>query len=100
VIVRLPRGSVGVVVSMQAGLIAAVGFELFKLLGSFYLRMVLRSAAGATFGPLLGVLVFAYVTWVLVLYSTAWATTASGAPVAEDGTGDGISSAAWGKHST
>lgn len=76
VIVRLPRESVGVVTSMQAGLIAAVGFELFKLLGSLYLRVVLRSVAGATFGPLLGLLVFAYVTWVLVLFSTAWAATA------------------------
>jgi membrane protein len=77
VIVRLPRESVGVFTSMQAGLIAAVGFELFKLLGSLYLKMVLRSAAGATFGPVLGLLVFAYVTWVLVLFSTAWAATAS-----------------------
>ncbi|PJE09922.1 MAG: inner membrane protein YhjD [Mycobacterium sp.] len=79
VIVRLPRESVGVATSMRAGLMAAVGFELFKLVGSLYLRMVLRSVAGATFGPLLGLLVFAYVTWVLVLYSTAWAATAPGA---------------------
>jgi membrane protein len=79
VIVRLPRESVGVATSMRAGLMAAAGFELFKLVGSLYLRMVLRSVAGATFGPLLGLLVFAYVTWVLVLYSTAWAATASGA---------------------
>lgn len=79
VIVRLPRESVGVVTSMRAGLMAAAGFELFKLVGSLYLRMVLRSVAGATFGPLLGLLVFAYVTWVLVLYSTAWAATTTGA---------------------
>lgn len=58
---------------------AAAGFELFKLVGSLYLRVVLRSVAGATFGPLLGLLVFAYVTWVLVLYCTAWAATAPGA---------------------
>jgi membrane protein len=80
VIVRLPRESVGVVTSMRAGLIAAAGFELFKLLGSLYLKFMLRSAAGATFGPVLGLLVFAYVTWVVVLYSTAWAATASDAP--------------------
>src|SRR5882757_3765291 len=43
VIVRLPRESVGVVTSMRAGLIAAAGFELFKLLGSLYLKLVLRS---------------------------------------------------------
>ncbi|AYE94511.1 inner membrane protein YhjD [Mycobacterium paragordonae] len=79
VIVRLPRESVGVATSMRAGLMAAAGFELFKLVGSLYLRVVLRSVAGATFGPLLGLLVFAYVTWVLVLYCTAWAATAPGA---------------------
>src|SRR5581483_7945388 len=117
-IVRLPRESVGVVTSMRAGLIAAVGFELSKLLGSLYLRMVLRSAAGAAFGPVLGLLVFAYVTWVLVLFSTAWAATASEDPriqhvdsgafavvdprptAATEATGAGISSAAWGKYSS
>jgi len=79
VIVRLPRESVGLATSMRAGLMAAAGFELFKWVGSLYLRAVMRSVAGATFGPVLGLLVFAYVTWVLVLYSTAWAATASGA---------------------
>jgi membrane protein len=113
VIVRLPHEPVGVVTSMRAGLIAAVGFELFKLLGSLYLRMVLRSAAGATFGPVLGLLVFAYLTWVLVLFSAAWAVTASADPgvqldawvgprqaAAPDATGAGNSSAAWGKYSS
>jgi membrane protein len=75
VIVRLPRESVGVVASMKAGLIAAAGFELFKQLGSIYLRMVLRSPASATFGPVLGLTVFAFVTWLLVLFSAAWAAT-------------------------
>jgi membrane protein len=80
-IVRLPRESVGVVTSMQAGLIAAAGFELFRWLGSLYLRIVLRRAAGATFGPVLGLLMFAYFTWVVVLYSTAWAATAADNPL-------------------
>ncbi|OOK67583.1 virulence factor BrkB family protein [Mycobacterium kansasii] len=62
---------------MRAGLIAAVGFELFKQVGSIYLRTVLRSPAGATFGPVLGLMVFAYVTAYLVLFSTAWAATDS-----------------------
>jgi membrane protein len=76
-IVRLPRESVGVVTSMKAGLMAAAGFELFKQLGSIYLGIVLRSPAGATFGPVLGLMVFAFVTWCLVLFSTAWAATAA-----------------------
>ena len=62
VIARLPRESVSLVTSMRAGLFAAIGFEVFKQLGSIYLRVVLRSPAGATFGPVLGLMVFAYIT--------------------------------------
>jgi membrane protein len=80
VIVRLPRESVGLVTSMKAGLMAAVGFELFKQLGSIYLQVVLRSPAGATFGPVLGLMVFAFVTWWLILFATAWAAAASDDP--------------------
>ena len=63
-IARLPRESVSLVESMRAGLIAAVGFELFKQVGSIYLQKVLGSPAGAAFGPVLGLMVFAYITCV------------------------------------
>lgn len=75
VIARLPRESVSFTSSIRAGLIAAVGFELFKQVASIYLRLVLHSPAGATFGPVLGLLVFAYITARLVLFATAWAAT-------------------------
>jgi membrane protein len=76
-IARLPRQKVSLVNSMRAGLMAAIGFELFKQVGSVYLQVVLRSPAGATFGPVLGLMVFAFVTAWLVLFATAWAATAS-----------------------
>ncbi|OSC43035.1 inner membrane protein YhjD [Mycobacterium decipiens] len=76
---RLPREPVGLVTSMRAGLMAAIGFELFKQLGSIYLQIVLRSPAGAAFGPVLGLMVFGFVTAYLVLFATAWAATAAGA---------------------
>jgi membrane protein len=79
-IARLPRESVSLVESMRAGLIAAIGFELFKQVGSVYLQKVLGSPAGAAFGPILGLMVFAYVTAYLVLFSAAWAATASEEP--------------------
>ncbi len=82
-IARLPRGSVSLVASMRAGLIAAIGFELFKQVGSIYLQVVLGSPAGAAFGPVLGLMVFAYITAYLVLFSAAWAATASEDPRAE-----------------
>jgi membrane protein len=65
---------------MRAGLIAAIGFEVFKQVASIYLRTVLRSPAGAAFGPVLGLMVFAYITAYLVLFCTAWAATASNDP--------------------
>ncbi|BAX91254.1 inner membrane protein YhjD [Mycobacterium shigaense] len=75
---RLPRQKVDLVWSIKAGLLAAVGFELFKLVAAIYLREVLRSPAGATFGPVLGLMVFSYVTAYLVLFAAAWAATAQG----------------------
>lgn len=74
---RLPREPVGLVTAARAGLMAAVGFELFKQVGGIYLQIVLRSPAGAVFGPVLGLMVFAFVTAWLILFATAWAATAS-----------------------
>jgi membrane protein len=74
-IARLPRAPVDFSSSIRAALLAAVGFELFKLIASIYLRSVLHSPAGATFGPVLGLMVFAYVTARLLLFATAWAAT-------------------------
>lgn len=74
---RLPREPVGLVTAARAGLMAAVGFELFKQVGAIYLQIVLRRPAGAVFGPVLGLMVFAFVTAWLILFATAWAATAS-----------------------
>lgn len=77
IIARLPRESVGFRSSVRAALIAAVGFEIFKQLGSIYLKSVVTGPAGATFGPVLGLMVFAYITSRLILFSTAWAATST-----------------------
>jgi membrane protein len=77
IIARLPRESVSFRSSVRAALIAAVGFEVFKQLGSIYLRSVVTGPAGATFGPVLGLMVFAYITARLILFSTAWAATST-----------------------
>lgn len=75
VIARLPRESVSLRSSVRAGLLAAVAFEIFKLVASIYLRSVVTGPAGATFGPVLGLMVFAYITSRLILFATAWAAT-------------------------
>lgn len=84
-IARLPRESVSFRSSVRAGLMAAVGFELFKFAGAIYLRAVLHGPAGATFGPVLGLMVFAYITARLVLFATAWAATTSARSEVVDG---------------
>lgn len=79
-IARLPREKVSPSDSVRAAVMAAIGFEAFKQVASVYLKVVLRSPAGATFGPVLGLMVFAYITAYLVLFCTAWAATASEDP--------------------
>ncbi|MBJ7337350.1 inner membrane protein YhjD [Mycolicibacterium sp.] len=75
VIARLPRESVSFRSARRAGLLAAVAFEIFKLVAAVYLSSVIRGPAGATFGPVLGLMVFAYITARLILFATAWAAT-------------------------
>jgi membrane protein len=82
-IARLPREKVSLVDSMRAGLIAAIGFEAFKQVASVYLKAVLHGPAGVAFGPVLGLMIFAYITAYLVLFCTAWAATASDDPRAQ-----------------
>jgi membrane protein len=77
VIARLPREKVSLASSVRAGLLAAVGFEIFKQVASIYLRSVVHGPAGATFGPILGLMVFAEITARLILFSTAWAATST-----------------------
>jgi membrane protein len=78
IIARLPRESVSFRSAMAAGLMAAVAaFEIFKQVASIYLKSVVTGPAGATFGPVLGLMVFAYITARLILFSTAWAATSA-----------------------
>lgn len=76
-IARLPHDPVPLRRCAGAGLLAAVGFEVFKQVGSIYLQTVLHGPAGAVFGPVLGLMVFAYITARLVLFATAWAAERS-----------------------
>ena len=77
IIARLPRESVSLRSAARAGLMAAVAFEIFKQVGTIYLRSVVSGPAGATFGPVLGLMVFAYITARLILFATAWAATST-----------------------
>ncbi|WP_254206483.1 inner membrane protein YhjD [Nocardia alni] len=76
IIARLPRVPVTVTSASKAALMAAIAFEIWKQVASYYLKKVLTSPAGVTFGPILGLMVFAYITARIILFATAWAATA------------------------
>jgi len=73
---RLPREPVTLRSAMRGALAASVGFEVLKQAGTIYLKGVTTSPAGAAFGPILGILVFANLVARFLLYVTAWTATA------------------------
>jgi len=75
VIAKLPRVALPLRNAWKAGLLTAVVFEIFKQVGSIYLKSVVSGPAGATFGPILGIMVFAFITTRIILFATAWAAT-------------------------
>ncbi|WP_045822268.1 inner membrane protein YhjD [Williamsia herbipolensis] len=75
VIARLPRIPLPYRNAAKAGLLTAVVFEIFKFIATFYLKGVTSGPAGATFGPIIGIMVFAFFTTRIILFATAWAAT-------------------------
>ncbi|KAA0022697.1 inner membrane protein YhjD [Antrihabitans cavernicola] len=75
VIARLPREPVTLRSAARAALLAAVIFEVFKQIATFYLKSVLSSPAGVAFGPIIGLMVFSFFTSRIILFATAWAAT-------------------------
>lgn len=76
VIARLPREHATLRSAAKAALLGAVGFEVLKQVMTYYLASVTTSPSGAIFGPLLGLLVFAFFVSRFILFVTAWAATA------------------------
>jgi membrane protein len=75
VIARLPREHATLRSAAKAALLGAIGFEVLKQVMTYYLGSVTSSPSGAIFGPLLGLLVFAYFVSRFILLVTAWAAT-------------------------
>ncbi|MGV9710530.1 YhjD/YihY/BrkB family envelope integrity protein [Gordonia sp. NPDC003424] len=72
---RLPLVQIPFRNALKAGLITAIVFEILKTVGGVYLKSVLGSPAGVAFGPILGLMVFAYLASRIILYSSAWCAT-------------------------
>jgi len=83
VMIRLPGVRVPRQVAVRVSLLAAVGFEVLKLVGTFYIARTASSPAAAAIGPVVGVLVWIYLVSRYLLFCVAWAATAGPAgPVA------------------
>lgn len=78
ILARLPREPVPVRGAMRGALFGAVGFEALKQVGVVYLGSVTSSPAGAAFGPVLGLLVFANLVARFTLFITAWTACGPG----------------------
>jgi membrane protein len=76
VIARLPREHATLRSAAKAAVLGAVGFEVLKIVMTYYLASVTSSPSGAVFGSFLGLLVFVYFASRFVLFVTAWAATA------------------------
>ncbi|WP_446224511.1 inner membrane protein YhjD [Nocardia sp. IBHARD005] len=76
-IARLPREPVSLRSAARAAVLAAVAFEIFKIIAAIYLRVVLSSPVGATFGSIIGLMVFSYMSYRILLFATAWAATSA-----------------------
>lgn len=76
ILARLPRQQVPMSSAVWGALFFAIGFEILKQVAVLYLGSVTRSPAGAAFGPILGLFVFANLVSRFLLFVAAW--TASG----------------------
>jgi membrane protein len=73
VIARLPREPVPLRSATRAAAFGAVGFEIMKQAFAIYLDSVTASPTGQLFGPVIGLMVFAYFVSRFLLLLTAWA---------------------------
>lgn len=89
-LVRLPSARVPRRVGRQGALLAAVGFEVLKIVGTYIVARTAHSATAGPFASIVAVLVWIHLVALFLLFSAAWMVTCPGcAPVARlaDGAG-------------
>jgi len=80
VIARLPRQPVPLRRAIRAAWFGALGFEILKQAFAIYLDSVTASPTGKLFGPVIGLMVFAYFVSRFLLFLTAWAAVVRQVP--------------------
>jgi len=76
VLIRIPYAQVSRRTAFRTSLLAAIGFEILKLIGTYYIARIGTSPAYSAIGPLVGVLVFINLVSRYSLFCAAWAVTA------------------------
>src|SRR6185437_16843801 len=80
VIARLPRQPVPLRRAIRAAWFGALGFEILKQAFAIYLDSVTASPTGKLFGPVIGLMVFAYFVSRFLLFLTGWAAVVRQVP--------------------
>jgi membrane protein len=75
-LIRLPHAKVPPGLAFRGALLAAIGFEILKIIGTYYLAIIGRSPAFSAFGSVLGVLIFFNLVFRFLLFCMAWIATA------------------------
>ena len=88
VLIALPNAQVSRRTAVKTSLLAAIGFEILKLLGTYYIARITKSPAYSVIGPALGVLIFINLVSRFSLFCAAWAATAPDAEAAGPSTAD------------
>ena len=73
---RLPRYRPRKKALIRGTLIAAIGFEIIKIIMTYSLPALIKSPSGAAFGSVLGLMAFFYFFARLTLFCAAWIATA------------------------
>ena len=72
VLVRMPRADVPLRVGIQGALLAAVGFEVLKIVGTVTIALSAKSATAGPFAGLLAVLIWIQLVTRWMLFCAAW----------------------------
>ena len=72
VLTRLPRAEVSSKIALRGAILAAVGFEILKIVGTYTVALSAGSATAGPFAGLLAVLIWVQLVARWVLFCTAW----------------------------
>jgi len=86
-LVRLPDVAVPRRVGLQGALLAAVGFEILKIVGTVTIAKTAHSPTAGPFAGLLAVLIWIQLVARFMLYCAAWTATCDDCPLAPDAAG-------------